>query len=41
MFSCVPFGYKGWLAAFALAITMIPVDMLRKLITRAVSKEKA
>ncbi|MBQ3545850.1 MAG: calcium-translocating P-type ATPase, PMCA-type [Lachnospiraceae bacterium] len=41
MFSCVPFGYKGWLAAFALAVTMIPVDIVRKLITKAVSKEKA
>ena len=41
MFSCVPFGVVGWLAAFALAVTMIPVDLIRKLITRAVSKEKA
>ena len=38
MFSCVPFGVEGWIAAFALAVTMIPVDIVRKLITRAVSK---
>lgn len=32
MFSCVPFGPKGWIAAALLASTMIPVDMLRKAI---------
>lgn len=32
MFSCVPFGIKGWIAVVVLAVTMIPVDMLRKLI---------
>lgn len=32
MFSCVPFGIKGWIAAILLAVTMIPVDMLRKCI---------
>lgn len=31
MFSCVPFGIKGWIAVIVLAFTMIPVDMLRKL----------
>lgn len=30
MFSCVPFGIKGWIAVIILAFTMIPVDMLRK-----------
>lgn len=30
MFSCIPFGIKGWIAAILLAVTMIPVDMLRK-----------
>lgn len=40
MFSCVPFGIKGWIAAFALAITMIPVDMVRKLLTNSFAKEK-
>lgn len=30
MFSCVPFGIEGWIAAILLAVTMIPVDMLRK-----------
>lgn len=32
MFSCVPFGIKGWIAVVLLAVTMIPVDMVRKLI---------
>ena len=30
MFSCVPFGIKGWVAVVLLAVTMIPVDMVRK-----------
>lgn len=30
MFSCVPFGIKGWIAVILLAVTMIPVDLLRK-----------
>lgn len=30
MFSCVPFGIQGWGIALLLAVTMIPVDMLRK-----------
>ena len=32
MFSCVPFGVSGWIAAIILAATMIPVDLLRKAI---------
>ncbi|MCI8326261.1 MAG: calcium-translocating P-type ATPase, PMCA-type [Lachnospiraceae bacterium] len=32
MFSCVPFGIKGWIAVVLLAVTMIPVDLLRKCI---------
>ena len=35
MFSCVPFGIAGWCAVAVLAVTMIPLDMIRK----AVSKE--
>lgn len=30
MFSCVPFGIKGWIAVVLLAVTMIPVDLIRK-----------
>lgn len=30
MFSCTPFGMIGWLIVFAIAFTMIPVDLLRK-----------
>ncbi len=33
MFSCVPFGIGGWIAVVLLSVTMIPVDMLRKLVT--------
>ena len=31
MFSCVPFGIKGWIAVVLLACTLIPADMVRKL----------
>ncbi len=31
MFSCVPFGIKGWIAVVILAVTMIPADLIRKL----------
>jgi calcium-translocating P-type ATPase len=30
MFSCVPFGIKGWVVVIILGFTMIPVDMIRK-----------
>ncbi|MBQ3160655.1 MAG: calcium-translocating P-type ATPase, PMCA-type [Oscillospiraceae bacterium] len=40
MFSCVPFGVTGWVAAILLAVTMIPVDLVRKAITNAVTGEK-
>ena len=30
MFSCVPFGAAGWGVVAALAVTMIPVDLIRK-----------
>lgn len=32
MFSCVPFGLTGWIVVVILAFTMIPVDMVRKII---------
>ncbi len=32
MFSCVPFGIVGWIAVVLSAVTMIPVDMIRKCI---------
>lgn len=34
MFSCVPFGIIGWIATILLAVTMIPVDLLRKCFTK-------
>ncbi len=33
MFSCVPFGIIGWAAVVLLAVTMIPVDLVRKCLT--------
>ncbi|SFC42537.1 calcium-translocating P-type ATPase, PMCA-type [Ruminococcus albus] len=30
MFSCVPFGITGWVVVVLMAITMIPVDLIRK-----------
>lgn len=38
MFSCEPFGIAGWGVVILLAMTMIPVDLVRKVITNAVSK---
>ncbi|MCI8669685.1 MAG: calcium-translocating P-type ATPase, PMCA-type [Lachnospiraceae bacterium] len=32
MFSCVPFGIQGWIVVVLLAVTMIPVDLIRKCI---------
>lgn len=37
MFSCVPFGISGWIAVVLLAVTMIPVDLIRKLIVNGKS----
>lgn len=36
MFSCVPFRISGWATVFVLAMTMIPVDLLRKFISRRI-----
>lgn len=33
MFSCVPFGISGWIVVVLLAATMIPVDLVRKMLT--------
>ena len=30
MFSCTPFGISGWIIVLILAVTMIPVDLIRK-----------
>ncbi len=37
MFSCEPFGITGWLIVLLMALTMIPVDMIRKAVTNSVS----
>ena len=34
MFSCVPFGAAGWVLVILLALSMIPVDLLRKWILK-------
>lgn len=34
MFSCVPFSISGWFLIVILAVTMIPVDLLRKAIAK-------
>jgi len=34
MFSCTPFGAVGWGLIFAVAFTMIPVDLIRKAVTK-------
>ena len=34
IFSCTPFGIKGWLIIIVMSLTMIPVDMLRKIIMK-------
>ena len=34
MFSCVPFGASGWVLVILLALSMIPVDLLRKWILK-------
>ncbi|MBF1687668.1 MAG: cation transporting ATPase C-terminal domain-containing protein, partial [Selenomonas sp.] len=35
MFSCTPIHPSGWVLAFLLAATMLPVDLLRKAMVRA------
>ncbi len=38
MFSCTPFGVKGWIVVLIVAVTMIPVDLIRKAIIKGMSK---
>lgn len=38
MFSCQAFGLKGWLVVLLMSFTMIPVDMLRKLVKKTISE---
>lgn len=37
-FACTPFGIKEWGVVIALALTMIPVDMIRKVVVPMVKK---
>ncbi|MBQ7014273.1 MAG: calcium-translocating P-type ATPase, PMCA-type [Oscillospiraceae bacterium] len=39
MFSCVPFGIIGWITVFLLAATMIPVDLIRKVVMKLFTKK--
>lgn len=34
LFSCAPFGVEGWIAVILLALTIIPVDMIRKMVVK-------
>ena len=38
IFSCTTFGIKGWLIIIVMSLTMIPVDMLRKIIMKSSEK---
>ena len=38
IFLCTPFGIKGWLIIIVMSLTMIPVDMLRKIIMKSYKK---
>ena len=38
IFSCTPFGIKGWLIIIVMSLTMIPVDMLSKIIMKSSEK---
>ena len=38
IFSCTPFGIKGWLIIIVMSLTMILVDMLRKIIMKSSEK---
>ena len=40
MFSCVPFGITGWCVVVVLALTMIPVDIIRKICIGAGKSEE-
>ena len=39
MFSCVPFPPLGWVVVIVLAFTMIPVDLIRKAVTKQESRD--
>ena len=39
MFSCVPFGISGWIVVVLMALTMIPVDLIRKAVSAPAKAE--
>lgn len=39
IFSCERFGLKGWLLVIVMALTMYPIDVVRKLIVKAANKK--
>ena len=39
MFSCEPFGIAGWVLVIIMALTMIPVDLIRKTVTNSASNK--
>ena len=38
-FACTPFGIKAWAVVIVMAMTMIPVDMIRKVLTKVFVRE--
>jgi len=40
LFSCTPITVKNWIVIIAMAFTIIPVDMIRKVIFNSLDKEK-
>lgn len=34
MFSCVPFSQENWVIVVGLALSMIPIDLIRKIVTK-------
>lgn len=40
MFSCTPFSWQGWIVVIVMAFTMIPVDLIRKAIVKAINSGK-
>ena len=39
IFSCERFGLKGWGVVILMALTMYPIDVIRKLVVKAIAKK--
>lgn len=40
IFGCEAFGINGWITVYMIAIAIIPIDILRKFVTKLVTKSK-